>query len=241
MITLYQFPISHYCEKVRWALDYKGLKYQLSNLLPGLHVKQTKKLALRSTVPILQHDNKIIQGSNHIISYLDTEFPENSLTPEDPGLKNQAMDWERYVDEEIGIHVRRCLYHILLEHPDIVIPFFAHDGPAYGKILLQTIYPVLKKRMRKKMDINDTTAQQSRKHLNMAIDQLDTHLQQHDYLVGDQFTRADLTAAALLAPFCMPIQYGLIWPDEIPEPLTNLTDTFRQRITWVEEFYFRFR
>jgi len=25
MIKLYQFQFSHYCEKMRWALDYKGI------------------------------------------------------------------------------------------------------------------------------------------------------------------------------------------------------------------------
>jgi glutathione S-transferase len=35
MITLYQFQFSHYCEKARWALDYKGLAYAPKNLLPG--------------------------------------------------------------------------------------------------------------------------------------------------------------------------------------------------------------
>ena len=28
MITLYQFQWSHYVEKVRWALDFKGLNWQ---------------------------------------------------------------------------------------------------------------------------------------------------------------------------------------------------------------------
>lgn len=38
MLTLYQFPISHYCEKIRWALDFKQLKYNTVNLLPALHI-----------------------------------------------------------------------------------------------------------------------------------------------------------------------------------------------------------
>jgi len=45
MIELYQFQFSHYCEKARWALDYKGISYKPRNLLPGLHVKPARKLA----------------------------------------------------------------------------------------------------------------------------------------------------------------------------------------------------
>src|SRR5690606_11485280 len=35
--VVYQFPISHYCEKTRWQLDHKGMPYQIRNLLPGAH------------------------------------------------------------------------------------------------------------------------------------------------------------------------------------------------------------
>ena len=54
-IKLYQFCISHYCEKARWALDYKGINYQTVNLLPGQHVNTIRKLTgaagLGSRVP----------------------------------------------------------------------------------------------------------------------------------------------------------------------------------------------
>lgn len=36
--TLYQFPISHYCEKARSCLDVKGLTYSTRDLIPGLHL-----------------------------------------------------------------------------------------------------------------------------------------------------------------------------------------------------------
>ena len=73
---LYQFPISHYCEKVRWAMDHKGLEYKLKNLLPGLHLKTTRKMAKKSSVPILVDTNKQglpeqIQNSHIILNYLD--------------------------------------------------------------------------------------------------------------------------------------------------------------------------
>ncbi len=33
MRVLYQFPLSHYCEKARWLLDHKELDYVAHNLI----------------------------------------------------------------------------------------------------------------------------------------------------------------------------------------------------------------
>lgn len=83
MITLYQFQFSHYCEKVRWALDFKGLPYARRNLLPGLHVKIAKKLVPKSCLPIIVDGGTVVQDSSAIITYLDERFPERPLTPRD--------------------------------------------------------------------------------------------------------------------------------------------------------------
>ena len=241
MLTLYQFPISHYCEKVRWALDHKQLEYDVKNLLPGLHSLKTTKLAKRSSVPILVHDEKVIQGSSDIITYLDEQFPQQSLTPKDPLLKKEALEWEKYADEEIGVHVRRCCYHILLEHPNIVISFFTHDGPWYGKYILPFIFPKLKIKMRELMNINEETTRISRQQLAAAIDRIHLHLKKNKFLVGEKFTRADLAAASLLAPLCMPEKYGLNWPSNYPSQLQELIDEYQGKIDWVDSIYSNYR
>ena len=241
MLILYQFPISHYCEKARWALDYKGLDYEVKNLLPGLHVLKTKKLAPRTSVPILEDDDEVIQGSNHIITYLDEKFPERSLTPEDDRLREEALEWEKYVDSEIGIHVRRCSYYVLLDYPNIVIPFLTHNGPWYGKLFLRVMYPRLRNTMREAMNINAETARKSLEHLSAAIDRVYGHLQDHEFLVGDRFTRADLAAASLLAPLCKPKKYGLDWPERYPDELEVLIDGFGNKLDWVKKVYDAYR
>lgn len=241
MITLYQFPISHYCEKVRWSPDYKQLDYQVKNPLPGLHVMKTKKLVAHSSVPILVDKNNVIQGSAHIITYLNENFPQPGLTPDDLQFKEQALEWERYVDKEIGPHIRRSFYHILLPHPDVVIPFFTHNGPWYGKLLLRRIFPKLKNRMQSLMNINELSARESQQKMDVAIERLHQHYQQHDFLVSNQFTRADLAAASLLAPFCMPEKYGLDWPERLPVELEDLIRQFQQRTDWVNDMYAQFR
>ncbi len=59
---------------------------------------KTQKLAPHAFVPILVHDNKVIQGSSKIITCLDKEYPEQSLTPKKEQYKDNALEWEKYVD-----------------------------------------------------------------------------------------------------------------------------------------------
>ena len=42
MFELYDFTFSHYSEKARWALDFKGVPYTPRHLLPGFHMRTTE-------------------------------------------------------------------------------------------------------------------------------------------------------------------------------------------------------
>lgn len=240
-LTLYQFPFSHFCEKARWALDYKELEYTTVNLLPGLHFKITKKLGQHSTVPVLAHDGRHIQGSADILSYLDNNFSTNLLTPVNAQHAQSALEWERYLDKEIGIHLRRYLYHTLLKHPKLLIGFFAQGGPIWARPFLWLSFPKLKKLMRRALDINAITAAGSRQRMLAALNRLNKAVEGNNYLVGDQFTRADLTAAALLAPLFMPAGYGLDWPKELPEPLKADVEALMPQLEWAREIYRKHR
>lgn len=240
-LVLYQFPISHFCEKVRWALDYKGLEYRTKNLLPGLHVKTIKKLAKDSSVPVIEHDGRIVQGAGKIISYLDEQFPDKKLTPVNPGERQAAQEWERYLDVEVGIHLRRYMYQVLLQHPSLVTGFFATGGPFWAKPFLRLVFPQLSKRMRHLMDINKASAAQSKKRMEAALKRIDDTLSKQRYLVGDRFSRADLTAGALLAPLFMPPQYGLRWPEQLPEPLRSEVAALDDQLKKVKEIYQKHR
>jgi len=237
MITLYQFPISHYCEKARWALDYKKIPYKTLNLLPGPHVKQIMSIAKRSEVPVLKHDDNIIQHSNNIIDYLDKTFPGNALTPIDEENRINALKWEAYVDKEVGPNIRTFFYHSLLEHPDLLIPIFTYKGPWYGKLLMKFFFPTLRLKMRKLMRINDATAEQAKNDLKLAIDKINQHLSEHKYLAGEVFSRADLAAASLLAPLVQPDKYGLPWPSPLPKELENTINEWSSELGWVRHMY----
>ena len=241
MLKLYQFPVSHYCEKARWALELKELPYRKINLLPGPHAKKAKKIAGNSKLPILQHDKHSIQGSAEIITYLDENFSRRSLTPEDPEQKQLADAWESYADREIGPPVRLLSYHTLLDHRKIIIPMMTQDCPWYSALRMKAVYPQVSVAMRNLMGINDDTVVQAREQISTALDNITETLEDREFLVGDTFTRADLAVAALLAPLIMPKGYGVDWPEKMPEPLAGQIASFQDRLGWVGHIYDNFR
>lgn len=237
MLVLYQLSISHYCEKIRWALDHKRLSHRTANLLPGLHVAKMRKMGLKSSLPVLQHDATLIQNSSDIITYLDRLFPHRPLSPADETLAREAVEWEAVADEEIGPHVRRICYDQLLQYPHIVVPLLSHGGPWYGRFVVRLMFREVRDRMRQRMRINDAEVRLSRETLNAALEKVRRRLTGREYLVGDEFTRADLAVAALLAPLRMPAKYGLPWPRTLPDSVVAVIDEYAERLTWVDDLY----
>jgi hypothetical protein len=82
----------------------------------------------------------------------------------------------------------------------------------------------IEKIMRRFMNINDKTSIVSQQRLTAAIDRLNEHYKNNEFLVGHSFSRADLSAASLAAPLTMQKQYGLDWPTKLPKKLEELTD-----------------
>lgn len=239
-LKLYQFAISHYCEKVRWALDYKGLNYETVNLLPGQHVKTVRNLTGKaSSVPVLDHDGHVVQGSGAILDYLDQTFLEHPLTPADPEIREQVLAWERRLDEEAGPAIRCYSYHHFLQRPKIVVPMLAAGTPFYNRILLSLAFSRVDETMRQWMKINEKTADKSRQVMETLLTELTDIYSKRAFLVGDQFTRADLTAAALFAPMFQPAEYPVPWPksNRIPKDIKAWLDQWQPQISILEQLY----
>ena len=69
--VLWQLQISHYNEKVRWALDYKRIPHVRRSLVPGLHKLKTWQLARSLTTPVLTLNGTSIGDSTRIIAALE--------------------------------------------------------------------------------------------------------------------------------------------------------------------------
>jgi len=239
MITLYQFQFSHFCEKARWALDFKRLPYVCKNLVPGPHVGIARRYAPRSCLPILVSGKTVVQDSTSIINFLDQEHPDHPLTPRDAAMAQEALDWEEYLDEEIGVTLRRWFYYHALPDRRRAQRFLLAGAPWYGRPLFALIYPKVRDVMCQAMVIDADSASQSEARLLTALDRLDRALQKRRFLVGDSFSRADLTACALLSPFCAPgrsdAELELVFPPAVGELRNRLVQ--RPFFAWVLATY----
>src|SRR5262245_10097514 len=112
--VLHQFPISHYCEKVRWVLDYKRLPYRTPNQLPGLHMAPNKRLTGLAQVPLLRTGPAAISGSHAIAMHLEAQAPDRSLLPQSAAGRALHDELVREYDEVVGPAVRRYVYRLVL-------------------------------------------------------------------------------------------------------------------------------
>lgn len=241
MLKLYQMPISHFCEKIRWTLDHKKLTYKPINLLPGLHARTTRRLTGQTSVPVLVDRRHVVHDSSAIITYLDQRYTSNPLTPLDPEARQEALDWETYADANIGMQVRLICYNVLLDHPEILLPIFTQGGPWYGPPLMKWQFPKIRHVIRKLLQIDATSVAEARLRMNGAIESINAHLEGRQFMVGDQFSRADLAISALIAPVLMPQGYGLKWPAGYAEVMKPVIDEYRDKVCWAERFYRNFR
>ena len=71
--VLHHLKVSHYNEKVRWALDYKGIPHVRKAAIPGRHRKLAKELTggATSTFPVFVENGYAIGDSSRIIAHLE--------------------------------------------------------------------------------------------------------------------------------------------------------------------------
>jgi glutathione S-transferase len=105
MITIYQFEVSPFCDKVRRACYYKSLPFVTEevSLLGAGKYSSARKL------PVIDDDGMRVEDSTQILQYLDKQYPEPGLFPDDPtelALCNVLEDWadESLYFYDIALH-----------------------------------------------------------------------------------------------------------------------------------------
>lgn len=108
---LFVIPASHPSITAALMLDYKGIPFRRTDLLPAVS-KPILRLAgfPGVTVPALRLDGIRVQGSREIARELERRVPEPPLFPADPERRAAVEEAERFGDEELQHPVRQLLW-----------------------------------------------------------------------------------------------------------------------------------
>jgi glutathione S-transferase len=215
--VLWHLKASHFNEKVRWALDYKRVPHRRVASMPGMHMFVALRLTHRNvTLPVLRIDGRTIRESSRIVAELEELHPEPPLYPADRAERARALELEAYFDENLGHDIRRVGFWPFMRDPELVRARNALIAERRGR-RTAALMPAFDAIARRRFAINEPAFDRSLLQVRAVMRLIEHELGGRDHLVGDEFTIADLTAAAMLSPLIVPPQYPyrVVLTDEV--------------------------
>lgn len=244
--TLWHIDVSHYSEKARWTLAWKGIEHRRRAPVPGAHMVVAAWLTRggQVTFPVLEIDGRRIGDSTAIIAALEELHPDPPLYPADPELRRRALELEDYFDEELGPHVRQLAWHELRNDRERFTALMEETAPRPLRRLPGAAAAYARVFTALRFRAGDTErAELGRAKVLAALDRLEEELGDRDYLVGDGFTVADLTAASLFYPLVLPEEGPLPSDQPAAAGFEQFREPLKERpgFKWVAEMFRRHR
>jgi glutathione S-transferase len=229
---LVTIPISHYCEKARWALDRAGIAYDERRHLPAIHRFAVKRAGGGQTAPVLVcDDGTVVDESSDIVVYADGRAPAGcGMIPADPALAAEARALADDFDERLGPATRLWVYHQMFDYPDLAQLPMTDGVPTWQRHTFHYGNKALSFAVAKFLNVNDENAVAAERTFRAIYADVDDRLADgRRYLVGDDFSIADLTFAALSAPLIAPPEYGVRLPtvEELPPGMRPTVEELR--------------
>jgi len=212
---LIHFRVSHYNEKVRWALDFKRWAHRRKSVVPGFHVPGLQLRTGQRKTPILEIDGTRLIGSAHIIDELERRRPEPPLYPADEAGKSRALALQAWFDDEVAPALRRIFWSTYIADSAACARMATDGASGPARVAFRALFPVMRPLFKRNIGLDRTRVEAARAGLSGIFDRLEAEIGPAGYLVGDRFGVADLVAAAVMSAIIRPP--GFSYP--LPEPL----------------------
>lgn len=155
------------------------LAVRKTKLSAGVDEEAVKKLTGQAQVPVLLVDGTVIPDSTAILNWLEQHHPQPALMPATEKDRAQVMLWEELMDGVLGPQARMLIIGHFLRSSE---PELQQGGRYFAQKYQHTSYAEERAKV---------TVERILTILKHALDG-------RQYLVGDTFTRADLTTASML-------------------------------------------
>jgi glutathione S-transferase len=210
---LITIPISHYCEKARWALERAGVPYEERAHLQVLHWVAVRRAGGGRTAPVLRCGDRVFAESADIVAFADSRGA--GLSSGDAEIRALEDD----LDARLGPHGRRWMYDCMRGERALIERYGPTGVPAWQRAIVPVGFPLVSRVIDRYLDITPESVARSLAVVHEVYDEIGSRLSDgRPYLMGDEFTAADLTFAALSAPLVLPPEYGVPLPkvEELP-------------------------
>ena len=126
-LRLITIPISHFCEKARWALELADMPYQEEPHMQGIHWAHVWRAGRGWTAPVLVTPKGPLRESAQIVRFADAHAQlglyRNPL----------AAALEARYDHHLGPDARSWMYNRMLERPDLMEVYGAPGVPRWER------------------------------------------------------------------------------------------------------------
>jgi glutathione S-transferase len=248
---LITIPVSHYCEKTRWAMTRAQIPFVEERHMPPFHRFATRKIDKRSssdpmseteqnmsrlnqfvsrqvggqTVPVLITETAIFRSSDRILNYVDAISPDElKLYPPDPDLRKQVDELVELFDNVLAPAVRLWAYSYIMTEAHLLQPLWCQGVPWFERWLFPVVFQWMQATVFQMYRINDATILAAHESIREIFELVDNLLVDgRSYLVGDRFSAADLAFATLAAAVVLTPGYGVKLPalEQLPDRMAN--------------------
>jgi glutathione S-transferase len=220
---LVTIPISHFCEKARWALDRAGVDYTEKRHIQLVHIAAAKRAGGGRTAPVLRAPEGVYADSAAILAYADEHTPaDRRLYPADDAQRAEVVALERRFDTILGPEGRRWLYEQVFTDARRYAPWNLAGVPRWERLMFPVVLPPAKLVIRRHLDVNPASVRNAVVRVDEEFDAVAERLSDgRRHLVGERFSAADLAFAAMAAPLVAPPVYGtpLPQPEEMHDEM----------------------
>lgn len=228
LYQLITIPSSHFSEKARWALDWVQIPYTEERHVPVFHRFATRRHG-GTSVPVLVTPDGALVDSTDILRYLNTKSKDSrQLFPIDPELRPKIDELEELFDTKLGANIVRWVYFYRLNDRQSIRRDWCEGTPAKEQWGFDLAFPFMRRLVRRDLNVTADAAKTALQEIEQIFATVSQQLEDgRRFLVGDRFSAADLTFAALSAP--------VLLPPEHPMKILELEKLDREMVSTIEE------
>lgn len=195
-------------------MDRVGFPYREETHLPGFHILANAARRASASVPYFKDGSFVVQDSTEILHHVDTAAPPSSrLYPAEPPLERECDELEELFDTRLGPAARQLWFYYVLRDGDFCSRVMRWRGPRWERALIPWILPIVRGKIARKYDVNAAGAARARLEAEWVFNEVGDRLSDgRRYLLGELFSAADITFAALAVPVVCPSEFGAWMP-----------------------------